>query len=133
MSEYVTEQRKELLSVLKNNPDKKYSAKELFSVFKEKKISISAIYRNLSRLERDGLVVKSVDAGSRECYYRYVLSEHCKNCLHLSCTRCGKTFHMKTETVENVVRNVSENGGFEINKSKTVLYGICGTCGGAKQ
>lgn len=129
MSEYMTEQRKRLLDFFGKNHDKCFSARDVAEALKDENISISAIYRNLSRLERDGLLSRTVKKGSRESYYQGMLSDNCRDKIHLSCIKCGNTFHMDNEISAALLDGVSRNDGFTISKSKTVLYGICESCG----
>ncbi len=130
MSEYMTEQRRELISFFSDNPDKKFSAKQVAQLLKNTNISISAIYRNLSKLEQDGYISRTVQEGSRESFYQCLVSEKCRNCIHMSCVKCGKTFHMTHSTAAALMNAVSRQDGFEISREKTVLYGVCGDCNG---
>ena len=57
-------------------------------------------------------------------------AEDCHSHLHLSCTRCGKTFHMDAEHTAQLTRAMSELDGFDLDILKTVLYGICQNCHG---
>ncbi|MBE6687805.1 MAG: transcriptional repressor [Ruminococcaceae bacterium] len=132
MDKYMTEQRRELMSFFKNNPDKSFTAKEVKSALKNAEISISAIYRNLARLEQDGYITRSVKNTSREIYYQSLISEKCRHCIHLNCVKCGNTFHMNHDICTELMQNVSERDGFKISSEKTVLYGVCGKCGGAE-
>ena len=66
MSKYNTKQRQTLLEYLCMHPDTKFTAKALTDALRDKNISQSAVYRNLSELEREGRVRKSMSHGSRE-------------------------------------------------------------------
>lgn len=133
MSAYVTEQRRELMSFFKENPDKYFCAKDVARLLKNSNISLSAIYRNLSRLEQDGYIARSIKEGTRESFYRWLEFENCRDCIHLSCTKCGDTFHMNKKASCDLLTTVSQKDGFFINRKKTVLYGICGKCGGENE
>ena len=91
MPKYMTKQRKTLLSYLSGHADEKLSARQIEADLKQEGISISAVYRNLSELEKEGKVRRVNQSGSREVFYQYTDSAHCKECLHLSCEKCGKT------------------------------------------
>ena len=133
MSEYMTEQRRELLSFFTANPDKRFCVKDVAENLKNSNISISAIYRNISRLEQDGYLSRTVKEGSRESYYQCLSAGKCRSCIHLSCVKCGDTFHMAHEVSEALLAAVSQNDGFSISKEKTVVYGVCCKCGGGKK
>jgi len=126
---YQTEQRKKLYALLRENPHAALSVKEIFSALEGEGISISAIYRNLSAMTKEGLVRRSIRSGSREALYQFVGCEGCRNELHLTCTGCGKTFHMDHELARTVQESVRQTSGFQIDNTKTSLYGVCRTCG----
>lgn len=130
MKKYDTRQRDYLISFLNQHPDQLLSARQIAQELCAQQISLSAVYRNLSQLEAEGLIRKSIKAGSRESYYQYVGAEDCHSHLHLSCTRCGKTFHMDAERTAQLTRAMSELDGFDLDILKTVLYGICQNCHG---
>lgn len=130
MKKYDTRQRDYLISFLNQHPDQLLSVRQIAQELCAQQISLSAVYRNLSQLEAEGLIRKSVKAGSRESYYQYVGAEDCHSHLHLSCTRCGKTFHMDAERTAQLTRAMSELDGFDLDILKTVLYGICQNCHG---
>ncbi len=130
MKKYDTRQRDYLISFLNEHPDQLLSVRQIAQELCAQQISLSAVYRNLSQLEAEGLIRKSVKAGSRESYYQYVGAEDCHSHLHLSCTRCGKTFHMDAERTAQLTRAMSELDGFDLDILKTVLYGICQNCHG---
>ena len=128
MKKYDTRQRDYLISFLNQHPDQLLSVRQIAQELCAQQISLSAVYRNLSQLEAEGLIRKSVKAGSRESYYQYVGAEDCHSHLHLSCTRCGKTFHMDAEHTTQLTRAMSELDGFNLDILKTVMYGICQDC-----
>ena len=115
MPKYMTKQRKALLSYLSSHADEKLSAKQLEEALCCEGISISAVYRNLSELEKEGKV-------------RYTEGLHCKECLHLSCEKCGKTYHMNSECAKILIENLAQSDEFAIDKASTVLYGVCREC-----
>ena len=128
MSKYVTKQRQVLIEFFSNHPDEQISAKETFEHLGTEKISLSAIYRNLSALESGGLLKKFVKSGSRDVYYQYTGSEHCVGHLHLSCKKCGHTFHMNSKGAGELANAIQNSDGFLLDKSDTVIYGICKDC-----
>ena len=126
MQAYMTQPRKRLLSYLHGHADETLSAGQIAQDLPE--ISVSAVYRNLSALEKDGAVQKVAKAGSREVFYRYKKAEECRAHLHLSCKKCGKTFHMDEAETEALVETVAKLDGFAIDRGETVLYGLCESC-----
>ena len=126
MQAYMTQPRKRLLTYLHGHADETLTAGQISQDLPE--ISVSAVYRNLSALEKDGAVQKVAKAGSREVFYRYKKAEECRAHLHLSCKKCGRTFHMDEAETEALVEAVAKLDGFEIDRSDTVLYGVCEDC-----
>ena len=125
---YKTEQRTRLYEVLKANPHRYFSARELEEALSPCQISLSAIYRNLAVLTEEGVVRKSVKKGSREAVYRYADGECCRNEIHMTCTVCGRVFHMEHELASSIQDDLAKAEGFALDKSKTMMYGICKDC-----
>ena len=128
MPKYMTKQRKTLLQYLSLHADEKLSAKQIEADLSGEGISISAVYRNLSELEREGKIRRVNQSGSREVFYQYTDGAHCKECLHLSCEKCGKTYHMNTQGAAMLIENLAQSDEFTIDKTSTVLYGVCKDC-----
>lgn len=128
MARYNTGQRKRLLEYLKSNADSCLSASHIADALKDEEISISAVYRNLSDLEKSGKIRKLSQSGTRESLYQYIDIEQCKDKLHLSCVKCGKIFHLNNNISEKLLKEVSDLDDFAINKSQSILYGTCGQC-----
>ncbi len=128
MAKYITKQRKLLLDFLSEHTDETLSAGQIAEALSEKEISTSAIYRNLAALEQEGKLKRSSKAGSQEAYYRYTDDEDCRGHLHLSCLRCGKTVHVEKTEADVLANHLAKNEGFALDRTDTVLYGICADC-----
>ena len=127
MAQYMTEQRKKLISFLESHHDRQFSARDIASQMGPE-VSVSAVYRNLSFLQRQGYISRAVKEGSNEAYYQYIKCEGCKNRVHLTCTRCGRTAHMDKNVADSMASSLLDLDGFEIIRPKTVIYGICREC-----
>lgn len=123
MAGYATEQRKLLMLFLQCHPDECFSAAEIAEALSDAAISLSAVYRNLAYLEREGLINRLVKEGRRESLYQFVAAATCRNCLHLSCVKCGTICHMEVSALDPFLAN-----GFTLDCKKTVLYGVCRDC-----
>ena len=132
MSKYETKQRKRLTDLFASHADELLSAEQLYALLDDRSVSMSAIYRNLAELERDGKLTRQSRPGSRSIYYRYTENESCREKIHLSCRLCGKTFHMRPSETEKLVSEVEKNDGFRIDRANTVLFGVCGSCASAE-
>ncbi|MBQ9392660.1 MAG: transcriptional repressor [Oscillospiraceae bacterium] len=128
MPKYVTRQRRSLLGYLACHADESLSAQQIADELSESGVSVSSVYRNLQELETEGKVRRVTRPGSRETYYQYAAAEGCRACLHLSCKKCGKTFHMGMLTADALVNRVAQEERFQIDREDTVIYGVCGNC-----
>ena len=130
---YKTEQRKVLIDFFEHNKDKVFSASEIVDALKKDDISLSAVYRNLKDLENDGKVKKLAKAQSRVVYYQYLDCASCKGHIHLSCTNCGNIVHLPEQESEVLEKTILKNSHFNIDKSSTILYGVCEKCNKKKE
>ena len=128
MAKYLTRQRKRLLEYLSEHTDEQMTARQIADSLAAEQISISAVYRNLSALEGEGLLKRSIREGTREAFYQYIDTAECKDSLHLSCRICGKSIHLGEKDTAQLLRSTMESTGFQIDKSETILYGICADC-----
>ena len=128
VSGYITKQRKILLKYFQEHIDEPVSAQQIATALEGQDISVSAVYRNLSALEKAGKLQRISRKDSREVYYRYTAFDKCRECLHLSCKKCGKTFHLSSSGADKIIDALSDTENFSLDKSDTILYGICGSC-----
>ena len=128
MPKYATKQRGLLISLLSDNADKPMSVGDIAACLKDEGISVSAIYRNLSDLEKEGKVQRLTVGGSKKVYYRFTGAKKCEKHLHLSCFKCGQTFHMDVPSTDSLINNVLNESDFQIDSANTVLYGVCSKC-----
>ena len=125
---YNTEQRAALLSFLTENPDKTFSAKEIAQALAGRNISKSSVYRNIAELETEQKIKRVTKVGSHESFYQFCGNASCRNHIHLSCTKCGKIFHMEHEQTERLLNALESSDGFELSVGETTLYGVCREC-----
>ena len=128
MARYLTRQRKQLLEYLSEHTDEQMTARQIADALTAESISISAVYRNLSALEEEGILKRSIRENTREVYYQYIAAEECKDSLHLSCRVCGKSIHLGEKEAEQLLQSTLESTGFQIDKTETILYGVCVDC-----
>ncbi len=128
MPQYATRQRKALLGYLLMHPDESFSARQIADALEPDGVSLSAVYRNLAALEAQGMIRRAPKDGDHEVFYRFTQADACKKHLHLSCSQCGKTFHMDVPATDSLVEQVAQTADFQVDRSSTVLYGVCGAC-----
>ena len=128
MSKYKTEQRKILVDYFEHNNHQSLSAQEIFTALDNQDISMSAIYRNLSEMEKEGIVCK-VDGDNRQtAYYQYINSKECIGAIHLKCQTCDTTLHLNHNIAQMMMGFTKEEYGFIINPCGAFLYGKCAKC-----
>lgn len=125
MKKYSTKQREVLMEFFELHPHKQFTAHEIASELSEE-ISQSAVYRNLSEMEKDGIISRSIKEGCRESMYQYTMAEECKNAIHLTCVKCGNIKHMDASIAESMRKAALEKNEFFIGNA--MLYGVCGNC-----
>ncbi len=133
MPKYETRQRKELTAFLCENAHIPLSVADMANALRIKGISLSAIYRNLSDMEAEGKVQRIVNSSDKKVHYRYIGNANCENHLHLSCFKCGKTFHMGVPATNSLINEVMNKSDFMVDSANTMLYGVCKECTGGKK
>lgn len=124
--EYKTEQRRIIYGFFEENKQRAFSARGVYEHVKSSGVSMSAIYRNIAAMVKEGTLRKTVE--DKEATYQLVGCEHNCNKLHLTCVLCGKTEHVSPEAAARVRVSVDEADGFQLDSIKTVLYGTCRDC-----
>ena len=128
MRKYATRQRAALLEYLQAHADEILSAGQIADALTPAGISKSAVYRNLSALESEGQIKRNTKSGSKTIFYRYLDAEACRDHLHLSCSKCGKTYHLDVNATSRLLDSVAQGSDFKIDSASTVLYGVCASC-----
>ena len=129
---YITKQRKLLLDILEEHCDETLSADQIAGFISDRSVSRSAIYRNLQFLESEGKIKRISVQGNNKIFYRYCDGEECREHIHLSCSGCGRTFHLDVNSTDSLVSSVIKGSDFEIDRQSTVLYGLCKECRSGK-
>ena len=128
MSKYDTRQRRLLLDYLNAHHDEYVTASEIAASLAPEGMSKSAVYRNLAELEGAGSVERVTRKGVRGSLYRFAGASECQSHIHLSCSGCGRTFHLDEPSTKVLINNVKDQADFTVDKSTTVLYGLCKEC-----
>ena len=126
--EYKTQSKQQILDFMVGNPDRIFEASEIAQSLPE--ISLSTVYRNLSRLEKAGLIQIVGAAENNELQYRYTGPGRCEAKMHLVCKDCGKFFHLDGPALKMLQLSVQRVSGFELDQQQSVLLGRCAGCSG---
>ena len=71
---------------------------------------------------------RSPGKNNRENVYRYVSLGACEDKLHITCLKCGRTTHMTQKISDKLLKDVLRGDKFDIDLSKTTVYGVCKDC-----
>ena len=126
--EYKTQTRQMIMDFMAENPDRIFKASEIAQSLPA--VSLSTIYRNLSRLEKAGAVQIVGAEANNELQYRYTGPGRCESKMHLVCKDCGKFFHLDGPALKMLLLSVQRVSGFELDQQQSVLLGRCAGCSG---
>jgi len=126
-AKYETRARKLLQAYFASHPDSPLAVSRIIADLSAYNVSQASIYRNLTLLENDGTLQKVAKEGTRERYYRYLKAGRCLDHLHLTCSRCGRTFHVSPDLTSALISEIKARTGFSVDQT-TVLHGICPEC-----
>lgn len=125
---YNTKQKQTLKDFFKNNKDKQYSINEITNAISQNSIGKSTIYRLIDKMTEEGSIRRFRGDG-KSVLYQYVGEHHeCDSHFHLKCVDCGLLVHLECDYMSSLNKHINEHHKFDIDTSKTVLYGLCLDC-----
>ena len=124
--EYKTQTRQIIMNYLVNNPDRIFKATDIAKNLPS--VSLSTVYRNLSRLEKAGIVQIVGAEENKELQYRYTGPSKCQAKMHLVCKVCGKFFHLDGPALKMLQLSLLRVKGFVLDQQQSVLLGKCADC-----
>ena len=129
-NKYNTKQRERILEYLKKNKNKNTTADDILTYFKNSSepIGKATVYRYLNRLVEENVVKKYMLEEKNCSCYQYIEGEHCEEHYHLKCEKCEKIIHLECEEIEEIQNHILKEHNFQLDKNKTILYGICKSC-----
>ena len=125
---YLTKQGRLIREYLESLGGRHVSVQEIAENLPEK-VGVSTIYRQLEKLEEQGLVRKYISDGEPACYQ--FAGEHISGCgghLHLKCSACGRLIHLECEEFDKLSEHLYREHGFRTDPLRTSLYGVCRDC-----
>ncbi|MDD3726696.1 MAG: transcriptional repressor [Candidatus Ratteibacteria bacterium] len=132
----ITQTRMVILDILVKNPERHFSAEEIFLIAHRinPAIGLATVYRTLDLLTRMGLIQK-LDFGDGKA--RYEMTEESKKVPHhhhLVCSECGKVIdyteftNEEKELLIKIEKELSEKYKFKIKSHIIQFCGICNEC-----
>lgn len=132
---YRTRQREIVLDVLKRLEGSYATIQEISAALEASgsKVGLSTLYRNLDRLESDGLISKvNIDGVNGACY-RYLGDAGEDVVFSLKCESCGTMIDLDCPELGKLYRHLAVGHHFDINPGKTLFYGMCESCSRSKR
>ncbi len=86
-------------------------------------IGQATVYRNVSKLVEEGLVMKIPTNDGVDHY-----DGDCTNHYHFICQKCHKLYDLHDENFPSVLQKVEKNNHFKVNRVHLILEGICHEC-----
>ena len=131
-SRYNTKQKNEILTYLQKIKGTPVSAVEISDHLEQQgaKVGKATIYRQLERLQDEGLITKYTADGDRSAYYEYIGKADCVAavCYHCKCLRCGDLIHLDCGELAAVNAHLAAEHGFTVDPVKTIIYGLSSRC-----
>ena len=132
---YNTKQRQTILACLEENKSASLTVDGVCRYLEARgeHIGRSTVYRRLEELCKEGVIRRFAPDMGKSVTYRYIGRECGPDChFHLICTECGGVEHTHCHALEDLLLHMAGEHGFSIDEKKTVLYGKCSKCGGAR-
>jgi Fe2+ or Zn2+ uptake regulation protein len=132
---YKTKVRALIVNYLKENRDRRFTAREIYDSIKDEAGSLNqtTIYRNMDRLCEEGKLVRYKEPNQNAWYYQF--SEENRNChrhMHAQCSSCGRIFHLEKPFVDDFTERIRDLYGLDVSPSRTIIIGRCSACGAAE-
>jgi Fur family ferric uptake transcriptional regulator len=128
---YNTKQQSAILDYIANHSKSPVTAAQLIADFEKEGVLVgrTTVYRHLGKLVENGKVCKYVIDGVAGACYQYAgNAEDCETLLHLKCEGCGRLFDLDCGLFDEVRQHFVKHHVFQINVTKTVMYGTCEHC-----
>lgn len=129
---YQTRQKELVLACLRATPDAYLTARQVVERLAEEgcRVGTATVYRNLERLEAEGLIAKSTVEGTGGTSWRYLADapETQTGCFYLKCERCGQLTPVGCSELGHFYEHFAREHHIRIDPVKTVLFGTCSTC-----
>lgn len=129
--DYKTKCKETIMEILNENKDITLSVDDIFSIFSNRciKVNITTIYRNLDRLEKDGIVNKFPASDSHKALYQIIRHDlNNEEHLHMQCSSCGKVIHLDCDYMTDFIQHLKDHHQFDVTCDKSILFGLCDDC-----
>jgi Fur family ferric uptake transcriptional regulator len=129
--DYKTKCKDTIMEILNSNKDITLSADDIFKIFQKKcvNVNITTIYRNLDKLEKEGVLNKFPASDSHKALYQIICHDmHNEEHLHMQCSNCGKVIHLDCDYMADFIKHIKDHHQFDLTCDKSILFGLCDDC-----
>lgn len=128
--QYKTKQKELILECIRMHQGSFITIKDIVAALKDQnaKVGTATIYRNLDKLEEEGIIVRSTIEGIDGICYRFLPHAPEDVYFFLKCESCGDLSPIDCHELQKLYEHVIEHHHVRINPVKTVLYGLCESC-----
>lgn len=125
---YRTRQREAVYAYMAGNAVRYLSVDDVWSGVTSggAEVGRTTVYRCLEGMAADGTALKATSPGG-EARYRLAAEEADGQ---LVCLGCGRALPLDCHMVADFSNHVLEHHSFQVDSSRTVLYGLCASCMG---
>lgn len=122
---YNTKQKDLILNIIKRKKSS-FTIKNIYDETKGK-TGLTTIYRFINKLEKDGLLNKTIGKNN-EAYYEYLENCNEENHFYLKCDNCGLIRHIDCDCIYELSSHIFDKHNFKPSKDKIIINGICNKC-----
>lgn len=128
--QYKTKQKELILDCIRTHQSTFITIKDITAALeaRHEKVGTATIYRNLDRLEDEGIISRSAIEGIDGVCYRYLPDTPDNIYFFLKCEQCGDLSPIDCGELQHLYEHVIKHHHVRINPAKTVLYGLCEKC-----
>ena len=125
---YHTKQQAAILKYMSESTGKYVTVSQIAAHLKEEgqSIGLTTIYRQLDKLEKEGIVHKIVLDGNSGACYQYTGED--EEQMLLKCEDCGGMIPMDCSHITELYQHVLQEHQFKVNPHRTMFYGVCDNC-----
>lgn len=128
--QYRTKQKELILSCIQAHQGTFFTSKDIIAALADQgaKVGTATVYRNLERLEEEGIIASTSIEGNSSVCYRFLPDVPEDVYFFLKCEGCGTLSPIDCGELQKLYEHVIEHHLVRINPTKTVLYGLCESC-----
>ena len=121
-----TKQREALLNLLMMS-DQPLSAEACYQQLNQQKqrMNLSTVYRILEQFSQNDILEKSYHSLQQGHVYTFIRGHHRH---YLLCVKCHQMYPLDVCPMHDVIENIEQRYGFQVNAHQLELTGVCRSC-----